>query len=1144
MKHLATILLCLAPLVLAADRGSSTMRLEECQLPLETAAPDAVNYVDNGNLEKPTTVSSRGWHPWYGASNLQGLPKERLAATREARDRMATREIRVDEKGNHYFHLVTSEEIRSFQDAKGEPTITNAVSYRAAVPGKGRYLLRFRAAGHNLPGPGVNRFLLIPTFLDQKFARIQKDKLIRFQATDQWAEYSYPLEAPEGTVRISLSFFLYGAGELKLDDFSLTSADGAQTIETTLYPMGWIDNCYHLASGQTGILQIVTRNPGNLPIKKPELLIEMPRGVEITGSSAAIAPKALGDGKWRVDLRRSRITKEWYSLPPLLLRTTLPPQKQPLEVRYRFVNDGKPGPECKFNLVVIPPFTGKPPRIFRHGPFSSGLNANYNGKDAVDVVGLYRQTGFNLLHSLSQDMSREAKKAGFLRLRWATVPGPNDGYDMGENPKPPEVWFLGLDGKPLPALRNKPYLLCPVAVYTNSEYYRQKVVAPLRKQMVEQDFYDFVSNNWEPQVGFRGCFCERCREEFIRHTRLPAAEVRAAWPSQVLEKWRDQWVEFRAWQHGRLVAQVEKDVAAFGKEAGRDLHFAPQITSGAFREARYRAFAQYNPEYFLKDLPWINAWGPYVYRDLSTPASYTNAEYLKCWLAAQDVQEFTARRIPDPAKRPRYIALPHALQCGWWVTTPEALALETLCYFLNRWAAAEAYIFPLGYDHRWFRELARVNTAIAATEDVVFQGKPLPPPDLAALTPLPKNCFAGTQHSDFPRLPTASLLQGAAYVLGERRLVAVGNFWQKAPVFVRLRIADLDPRRQYLLWQPAAKEAYLKEAGKPYTGAELARGITLEVPPLHWNLYLVEPWRPADGLAVVAEGQRETARQKALPEIQRLIQWEAEQLQSTGRAEPAPDYSILKPVQAGGLTLKPDGSRAVVTAPGYTLAIDLAQGGAVTSWKIGGAELVFPQKGLLAAEGTWERPFQCSRPFHPVAARAEGGAIVLEAERTLTKQDTPFFPRLRIRKRYRLTAKGLELSTTIKNTTGEEMTLDFRWWNLFADGRVTLDGPKGNLPLVRTYDVRAYQVATQVRPVLFPRNPNKTIPTFPVAAPKARVTFPGAVIEMTASPREAFNAFVVWDGTNAPATLEPLYHPFTLNAGQEASFTLQLTIRK
>ena len=139
----------------------------------------------------------------------------------------------------------------------------------------------------------------------------------------------------------------------------------------------------------------------------------------------------------------------------------------------------------------------------------------------------------------------------------------------------------------------------------------------------------------------------------------------------------------------------------------------------------------------------------------------------------------------------------------------------------------------------------------------------------------------------------------------------------------------------------------------------------------------------------------------------------------------------------------------------------------------------------------------------------------------------------------RITAEGITLTSILKNTTGDEMTLDFRWWNLFEPGKVSF----GPVTLARTYDVRAYQLANPVKPIRFPRG-GKEMPTSSISAPGARIVFGKTAIELAASPREAFNAFIVWDGTNVPPTLEPLFHPFTLNAGQQAEFTMRLTIRK
>ena len=105
------------------------------------------------------------------------------------------------------------------------------------------------------------------------------------------------------------------------------------------------------------------------------------------------------------------------------------------------------------------------------------------------------------------------------------------------------------------------------------------------------------------------------------------------------------------------------------------------------------------------------------------PWNYTKGENLSTYVAAKYVRRFMTEKLGK--KCPRLVALPHGIQGKFWVTTPEAMAMEVTGFFLQGYHAAHLYLYPHGYDNRYWRVMAENNSLIALHEDVVFNGKRL-----------------------------------------------------------------------------------------------------------------------------------------------------------------------------------------------------------------------------------------------------------------------------------------------------------------------------------------------------------------------------------------------------------------------------------
>jgi hypothetical protein len=388
--------------------------------------------------------------------------------------------------------------------------------------------------------------------------------------------------------------------------------------------------------------------------------------------------------------------------------------------------------------------------------------------------------------------------------------------------------------------------LCPVEVYTEGPYYREQVVGAMRRLLVEQRLADSLMPNWEPYMfDDQGCFCARCREEFRARSGLPEAEIDRLWKLPAGVPRGPAWTAFRSWQHGRLMATLERTVAALGREAGIEAHFVPEIAWNALTAGGNVEYEQYNPLDYLADLPVIEPWGPYSFQPFGKPFSRPQGSHLNAWLAARAIPAFVADKIADPARRPKLIAFPHGYQLADWVTTPEAIAMEHLSFFLQGWRGSLVYYFPRGYDARYWNALAGANRLIAACEPFVREGEPLAGLSVEAEPPVPR--YGGmARDTESEKLPAAlpelaaqpPLVQAVGYRLGEQRLMAIGNFWEGGAVVARLTLADLPEETCYRL---RAAESAAGDAGVLVSARALREGVRVSVGALRFAVVIVEP---------------------------------------------------------------------------------------------------------------------------------------------------------------------------------------------------------------------------------------------------------------------------------------------------------------
>ena len=759
-----------------------------------------------------------------------------------------------------------------------------------------RFVLTYRHRGWCGPDmPNCRAYTRITFYDNEDPAQAKQTRVydqVLFQPGAQWRPGQLQTSAPPGTRVLDVRLALTGVGEVAFDDVALQQAQEQDAgLSARLMPGALLDNRYVVSSGDLLTMVFGFRNGDGRALERPTLVVRLPAQVEVLETAPALKPEPqpVADGlvERRFDLtpikgsiRGSDFAYPWHQWGGLCLfvRTTAPAGTKLPDATY-WMEDGATRSETRrFAVEVAPSLPAvAAPKLFRTGlhPF---LIWSASRPETIEGFGrTCQQVGFNCVHCPPSALGDELGRRGFERF---TQPFAN-GYSMG-GAKPDSVAFRDVEGKAVPGA------ICPTEVVRRGAYFQSTIVNDLlRKLLVTERRADQLMCNWEPYmyVG-KGCFCDRCKAEFQQFGRLPAAEVDAAWPQTVAGKHGDMLRRFRRWQHAQFVTVLEEAVQVLGQEAGREMHFIPELhyvnlTAGWDRLGDSAEFAAVE---YLDKLSAVNAWGPYNWYIFGRgPYEYVRGLHLNCHATALQVRDFLRERLPAD-RQPALYAFPYGTYEG--ATEPEAIAFEVLTYFLDGYRGALVYLFPGGYDTRHWRALGDANTQIARFESFVMQGRraegsgrgfpapiglsglespshcsvqavtPLPPPDPRFLQ---SGCMGA---ADLERWQDASLLQSWEFERDGRRLIAVGNFWERGECFFRLRAQVAAGK--YVLTEPLTGRVY----GATLTERQLSEGVLLHVGALRVAWFVLEPYRAgAKYGAVVRPLEMQAAMQERLEEL-------------------------------------------------------------------------------------------------------------------------------------------------------------------------------------------------------------------------------------------------------------------------------------
>jgi hypothetical protein len=634
-------------------------------------------------------------------------------------------------------------------------------------------------------------------------------------------------------------------------------------ISITNRPFGYIDNRFAVSAGQCGLVSFGWRRDGDLPCKVPtrdfRFEIGVPSGFRLLGTTFGdVASRREerapgGSTVVRFRIRDGLEPSTWMNNQSPCNMLVAPMywtrDRESATLTFRVVDPGgKPLSNlASVVLYVVPCVKARAvPKRFRNG-FDASLHVYF--REAAAYEALARLFGDIGARWLVQDIRNgdfiphwRRHAGGPVTPMWDKVV--ENGFRVGRPEYLPESDRFVCDPASPRVARRKgraKYLsdsTCPATVYRESEHFTAFTMAELKRLLAGADG---LWGNWEPSMFYKnGCWCERCRDEFVAWSKLPAAEVRKEWPKLIQEGGRleRQGLKFHSWQHANVVRTIDRYVReATGGE--KSCGFIPGVAavemSGYWLKTGY-------PEAMLQidysgDVKWMNPWGPYVRWEAEHPYARERRATLIYWVYAQDVRKTVAIDHPD-GRIPKLLSYPQGGQCGTWVTEPEQIGLALDSFLLNGWDANCVYYFPNGYDARYLKAFAEANERAAVAEDFVLDGAPAD--NLVSLSPVAEYAVPVKTVTDWlPAYTNVSLLQSRAFDLHGSRLVAVLNFWDAGIAFADLKCTGLAAGEYSVV---SGDTEWVKDADHPYwTAEELESGVRVAVGAVRSAFFVIRP---------------------------------------------------------------------------------------------------------------------------------------------------------------------------------------------------------------------------------------------------------------------------------------------------------------
>jgi len=646
------------------------------------------------------------------------------------------------------------------------------------------------------------------------------------------------------------------AGDLRLDSGGVSFAIPApaqpaavEPLSVRCVPMQFLDGVFAMSRGDPSLLRFGLRALEGAPAPRgARLFVSVPRGVSFVAWAPEIRmtqakPPEDGDGptvyEFGLPDLAPLIGPDHASGPGACLLAELD-QSAPSdlgEIEYWLEFETRPGrprtrtEPMRLKLLSLPRIQARAPR-----DFAAGVMLRAPSRSLGDTPGVRRYAEFIRRCGVTWLPAAARTGAGeFCRELGLTVldgDGLRDGF-LWKTLAMPQAWaFIQASGKPFPKA------VCPTAIHRRLGFYANNIFRDfIRQRLVVESSASGFNAVWDPRAFLgKGCFCDRCRAEFAAHSKLPAQDVAAAWPRDIVARFPAEWARFWAWQHGRVVATLDWDARQAGAEAGLRGFYVPEIPASAFAPG-----AEPDPKEYMSEISHCASWGGFWSFDYLSPGAPPGAEVrLAMARHAEAFRTWVDANCPQ-GKRPRLHWLFQGYQGERRVTFPEAVGFDLLCGLVAGLDGAWACGFPMGYDNRYWQSLAQAVDTAADFDRYTREGARERRHAAEPLTPM-------------PQAEAGPLLRTWEFRLGDRRLFAAGNFWTDGEAFFRLKVQGLDPGQSYSLSEPRAGRVYVAPSGRQeWTAQELESGALLHAGALRWAFFELVPAGGAAGHVVRVE---------------------------------------------------------------------------------------------------------------------------------------------------------------------------------------------------------------------------------------------------------------------------------------------------
>ncbi|OQA82228.1 MAG: hypothetical protein BWY31_03321 [Lentisphaerae bacterium ADurb.Bin242] len=1097
--------------------------------------------------------------------------------------KLVKNEIR-EENGKTVYYMETPVEINQYRTDRFLPHVNHYLLPRGSrsqnpikVKANSKYELVFLLKGFKENAD--SHFYVSVQYYDANWKQAPIPTYHRVELTPTRQEQKVTFYTGPKTENIWILFALSGCGSAEIVPVSLMECSTPDGYTMILYPMGLLDNQYHLASGQVNHITFVRRNESRKQPEKPLMKLTLPKEIKLLDVAKWAQPyKDVTDEYPSADGSRTYIFNVmWYEAVKnveaitdfigtysvqIAVTSDLPAGEKLYPVKYQALADNYVPPEKTCFFKIIPAATGLRPKYFISGIYDC-RNTLASQEVFEKFADEYSGMGFNGFYNFHCEkyVTDAMKKHKIMRF----TNGPlHDGY-LGYLPperRPRYTHFIGVDGKPA-----IPMAYCPTTVYFRTDFYRNEILSSAKKEIADQDEREFYMNNWEPnyEQSASGCYCRNCKKEFLKFTKLPAAEVEKYWPREIILQYRKQWFEFKSRQHGMYLSTFENDLKEIAKRVGKNSGFIPMISMSLMLDSEFnltdeQAFAV---RFYADKLEWINPWGPYIGQWWATIQKELPGRHLPQLTSARSVVRYLDVVVKDQAKRPKLMGFPLGA-CDNTLTSPEELAMDTLSIYVAGWQASFPYYFPVGYDARYWKALADCNTVIAKTERFVVEGKRVSEASAAVITPFPPAIYSEVNKPNSP----ISSLQLDAFQNGKEYLFAVANFWDDGEAFFKLTMKGLPGIQKYSVHELTTDTRYCADNLTGFTGKELSEGVILYIGALRWAFFVLAP---ENGKMENAISRTEVSRimEQHIPMIAKANEEAKKRVyNSLPPVEKKTDFSKLSDLCNDSVSFKKkettqsrvverinvdslpgsDSSKSdiclMATGGNSQWEVNISNGIFITSWLFNGKQLSFAnQKYGLALDGPWIPASLITRPYEFIKTEKIKGGLAIEFKRILNLNDGRAMDKIVLNKRLEFTADQVKIVSKLSNPYSETLRFAYRYQNVPG----LLQNISANVP-------GTAELAGENSPIIFKRDYKHTffrmkgVPENPAITrfipdalknirtiTKPEVTFYSSdgktKLRMSVAPVSDFHGFACFDNQRL-ITFEPIFNLRELPIGQ------------